>query len=148
MTGEVGWGWFASGISLVSITLGTLYQKRFCSHIDWRSGNIVQFIAAAILLGGGALLFENNTIRWSTEFVLALVWLAVVLSIGSVGVLYWLIRRHGATQVASFFYLVPAVTAIMAFVLFGEKLDAVSISGMAACAAAVVLVNRSRRAVA
>jgi drug/metabolite transporter (DMT)-like permease len=148
MTGEVGWGWFASGISLISITLGTLYQKRFCSHIDWRSGNIVQFIAAAILLGGGALLFENNTVRWSTEFVLALVWLAVVLSIGSVGVLYWLIRRHGATQVASFFYLVPAVTAIMAFVLFGEKLDAVSISGMAACAAAVVLVNRSRRAVA
>jgi drug/metabolite transporter (DMT)-like permease len=67
-----------------------------------------------------------------------------VLSIGSIAVLYWLIKRQGAAQVASLFYLVPAVTAIMAFVLFGEKLDALSIFGMAACAAAVLLVNRSK----
>ena len=89
MTGEVGWGWFASGVSLVSITLGALYQKRFCSDIDWRSGNLVQYIAVAI--------FETGTVHWTSEFVLALIWLAVVLSIGSVSVLYWLIRHHGAT---------------------------------------------------
>ena len=144
MTGEVGWGWFASGVSLVSITLGALYQKRFCSHIDWRSGNLVQYVVVAIFFGLGSYLFETGTVHWTKEFVLALSWLAVVLSIGSISVLYWLIRHHGATQVASFFYLVPAVTAIMAFVLFGEKLDALSIFGMAACAAAVLLVNRSK----
>lgn len=146
MTGEIGWGWFASGVSLVSITLGALYQKRFCSKIDWRSGNLVQYFTATIFFATGSYLFETGTVRWSSEFVLAVVWLAVVLSIGSIGVLYWLIRHHGATQVASFFYLVPAVTAVMAFVLFGEKLDALSIFGMAACAVAVVMVNRARRA--
>ncbi|MBS0529088.1 MAG: DMT family transporter [Proteobacteria bacterium] len=145
MTGEVGWGWFASGVSLVSITLGALYQKRFCSDIDWRSGNLVQYIVAAIFFGLGSFLFEAGVVHWTGEFVLAVTWLAVVLSIGSISVLYWLIRHHGATQVASFFYLVPAVTAVMAFVLFGEKLDALSIFGMAACAVAVVLVNRSRK---
>ncbi len=145
MSGEVGWGWFASGVSLVSITLGALYQKRFCSDIDWRAGNLVQYVAVAVFFGIGSLLFESGAVNWSGEFVLALIWLAVVLSIGSIGVLYWLIRRHGATQVASLFYLVPAVTALMAFALFGERLDWLAILGMAVCAAAVVLVNGGRR---
>ena len=143
MSGEAGWGWFASGVSLVSITLGTLYQRRYCNRIDWRAGNVVQYIAVTVFFGIGAVLFENGTVRWTGEFVLALAWLVVVLSIGSIGVLYWLIRRSAATSVASLFYLVPAVTAAMAFVLFGERLDAVAIAGMIACAAAVFLVNRN-----
>jgi drug/metabolite transporter (DMT)-like permease len=142
MSGEAGWGWLASGVSLVSITLGTLYQRRYCGKIDWRSGNLVQYIAVAIFFTASAWLFENNVVHWTGEFVLALIWLAVVLSIGSIGVLYWLIRRSAATSVASLFYLVPTVTAVMAYVLFGERLDPVAISGMIACAAAVFLVNR------
>lgn len=142
MSGEAGWGWLASGVSLVSITLGTLYQRRYCNTIDWRAGNLVQYIAVTVFFGLGAWLFENNVVHWTTEFVLALSWLAVVLSIGSIGLLYWLIRRSAATSVASLFYLVPAVTSLMAYVLFGEKLDAVAIAGMTACAAAVFLVNR------
>jgi drug/metabolite transporter (DMT)-like permease len=142
MSGEAGWGWLASGVSLVSITLGTLYQRRYCGSIDWRSGNLVQYIAVTIFFTASAWLFENNVVHWTGEFVLALIWLAVVLSIGSIGVLYWLIRRSAATSVASLFYLVPTVTAVMAYALFGERLDAVAIAGMIACAAAVFLVNR------
>jgi drug/metabolite transporter (DMT)-like permease len=146
MSGEAGWGWLASAVSLVSITLGTLYQRRYCNRIDWRAGNLVQFIAAAILCAAGAFLFETNVVRWTSEFVLSLIWLVVVLSIGSIGLLYWLIRHSAATSVASLFYLVPAVTAVMAYVLFGERLDGIAIAGMGACAAAVFLVNRRIRA--
>jgi drug/metabolite transporter (DMT)-like permease len=142
MHGEAGWGWLASIVSLVSITLGTLYQRRYCNGIDWRAGNLVQFIAVTVFFATGAWLFENNMVRWTDEFVLALSWLAVVLSIGSIGLLYWLIRHSAATSVASLFYLVPAVTAAMAYVLFGERLDAIAIVGITACAAAVFLVNR------
>jgi len=142
MGGEAGWGWLASAVSLVSITLGTLYQRRYCNAIDWRAGNLVQYIAVTVFFGLAAWLFETNTVHWTTEFILALGWLVVVLSIGSIGLLYWLIRRQAATSVASLFYLVPAVTSLMAFALFGEKLDAVAIAGMTACAAAVFLVNR------
>src|ERR1700712_4478070 len=85
MSGEAGWGWLASGVSLVSITLGTLYQRRYCGQIDWRAGNLFQYIAVTIFFGLGAWLFENNEVRWTTEFVLALSWLAVGLSIGSLG---------------------------------------------------------------
>jgi drug/metabolite transporter (DMT)-like permease len=142
MSGEAGWGWLASAVSLVSITLGTLYQRRYCNAIDWRAGNLVQYIAVTMFFAIGAWLFENNVVHWTAEFALALTWLVVVLSIGSIGLLYWLIRRSAATSVASLFYLVPAVTALMAYVLFGERLDAIAIVGMTACAAAVFLVNR------
>lgn len=142
MRGDAGWGWLASGVSLVSITLGTLYQRRYCGHIDWRSGNLVQYLAVMVFFGAGAWLFETNVVHWTEEFVLSLVWMAVVLSIGSIGLLYWLIRRSAATSVASLFYLVPAVTAVMAYGLFDERLDTIAIIGMVACAAAVFLVNR------
>jgi len=142
MTGEAGWGWLASGVSLISITLGTLYQRRYCNAIDWRAGNLVQYIAVTIFFGIGAWLFESNFVHWTQEFVLALAWLVFALSIGSISLLYWLIRHHAATSVASLFYLVPAVTALMAYLLFNERLDHVAIAGMAACAAAVLLVNR------
>jgi drug/metabolite transporter (DMT)-like permease len=142
MSGEAGWGWLASGVSLVSITLGTLYQRRYCNKIDWRAGNLVQYVAVMIFFAAAAGIFENNEVHWTREFVLSVAWLAVVLSIGSIGLLYWLIRRSAATSVASLFYLVPAVTALMAYVLFGERLDTVAIIGMIACAAAVFLVNR------
>ena len=116
MSGEAGWGWLASGVSLVSITLGTLYQRRYCGKIDWRAGNVVQYVGVTIFFAVAACLFENNVVRWTAEFTLALGWLVVVLSIGSIGLLYWLIRHSAATSVASLFYLVPAVTAVMAYV--------------------------------
>jgi drug/metabolite transporter (DMT)-like permease len=143
--GDIGWGWLASGVSLISITIGTLYQKRFCGGIDWRAGNVIQYLAALAFFALGAWMFEARAVQWTAEFVGAVIWLAVVLSIGSIGLLYWLIRHSAATSVASLFYLVPAVTALMAYLLFDERLDAVSIAGMVACAAAVLLVNRARK---
>jgi drug/metabolite transporter (DMT)-like permease len=135
-------GWTASFVSLIGITLGTLYQKRYCGGIDWRSGNLVQYTAAGIFFGLGAFAFETRVIHWSGELVFAIAWLVLVLSLGAVGLMYWLIRRSAATGFASLFYLVPVVTALMAYGLFGEKLDAVSIAGMVMCAVGVYVVNR------
>ena len=127
MGGEAGWGWFASAVSLVSITLGTLYQRRYCNAIDWRAGNLVQYIAVTIFFGIGAWLLESNVVHWTAEFALALIWLVVVLSIGSIGLLYWLIRRSAATSAASLFYLVLAGTFLTGFTLFRARLLATPI---------------------
>jgi drug/metabolite transporter (DMT)-like permease len=135
-------GWAASVVSLIGITFGTLYQKRFCGGIDWRTGNLVQYAGALALFGLGAFAFETRDIHWTGELLFALAWLVIVLSIAAVGLMYWLIRRSAATGFASLFYLVPAVTALMAYLLFGEKLDAVSVFGMGVCAVGVVLANR------
>jgi drug/metabolite transporter (DMT)-like permease len=141
MAGQAGWGWLASFVALFAITFGALYQKRYCGPIDWRVGNIFQYTAAGLMFGLGALMFETRVIDWQPPFFFALGWLTLVLSIGAIAILYWLIRHSAATKVASFFYLVPATTAIFAFFLFGEKLDGLSILGMVGCAAGVVLVN-------
>jgi drug/metabolite transporter (DMT)-like permease len=135
-------GWIASLLSLVGITLGTLYQKRFCGGIDWRAGNLVQYIGAGVLFTAGAFAFETRIIDWTGELVFALAWLVLVLSIAAVGLMYWLIRRSPATGFSSLFYLVPAVTALFAYVLFGERLDALSVGGMLICAVGVLLANR------
>ena len=135
-------GWIASFTSLIGISLGTLYQKRYCGAIDWRTGNLVQYLGAMVLFGLAAFAFETREIHWTGELVFALTWLVVVLSIVAIGLMYWLIRRWAATGFASLFYLVPAVTALMAFMLFGEKLDALSIAGMVVCTVGVFLVNR------
>ena len=87
-----------------------------------------------ILFAIGAFAFETRVIHWSGELIFALAWLVLVLSIAAVGLMYWLIRRSAATGFASLFYLVPAVTALFAYGLFGERLDALSILGMLICA--------------
>lgn len=143
LSGQASWGWVASVASLIGITLGTLYQKRFSAGIDWRTGNIVQYAASGILFGIGALLFETGTIHWHTQFILAASWATLALSVGSVSLFYWLIRSSGATAVASLFYLTPAVTAAFGYALFDERLDAIAIGGMVLCAIGVVVVNRA-----
>jgi drug/metabolite transporter (DMT)-like permease len=138
-------GWSASFVSLFGITFGTLYQKRFCGRIDWRAGNTVQYIWAGVLFWLGAFAFETRTIHWNGELVFALAWLVFVLSISAVALMYWLIRRSAATSFASLFYLVPGVTALMAYLLFGERLDHLSIAGMVVCACGVVLASRAKK---
>ena len=138
-------GWIAAFLSLVGITLGALYQKRYGGSIDWRAGNLVQYVAAGIFFALGAFTFETRAIQWTGEFIFAMAWLVLVLSICAVALMYWLIRRSAATQVASLFYLVPVVTALLAWLLFDERLNALSIAGMVVCAVAVFMVNRPRK---
>jgi drug/metabolite transporter (DMT)-like permease len=138
-------GWAASFLSLLGITFGTLYQKRFCGGIDWRTGNFVQYAGAGTLFCLGALGFETRVIHWNGELIFAIAWLVIVLSLAAVALMYWLIRRSAATRFASLFYLVPVVTALLAYLLFGEKLDALSIAGMVICAIGVLIVNRGGR---
>lgn len=135
-------GWIASVASLIGISLGTLYQKRYCGGIDWRTGNFVQYSGAAALFAVAAFAFETRVIHWCADLIIALAHLVLVLSVATVGLMYWLIKRSPATGFASLFYLVPATTAVMAYFLFGERLDAVSIAGMGLCAVGVVLANR------
>jgi len=135
-------GWVASFSSLIGITLGTLYQKRYCGDINWRTGNLIQYTGAGVLFTLGAFAFETREIHWSGELIFAMAWLVLVLSIAAVGLMYWLIRRSAASGFASLFYPVPVVTALFAYILFDERLDAISIFGMVICAGGVTLVNR------
>jgi drug/metabolite transporter (DMT)-like permease len=133
-------------LALFALTAGTLYQKRFCADADLRTGNIIQFIAAAGVILPLALLFETMQVRWTPSFLFALAWLSVVLSLGAISLLYLLIRKGAAASVASLFYLVPPCAAVMAHLLFGETFSLVALAGMACAAGGVALVNWRRPA--
>ena len=133
--------WTAATVGLISITFGTVYQKRFGGGIDMRTGLLLQYTAAGTLFGLGALVFEHRTVQWTPQFIFALSWLVFVLSFGAIWLLYFLIRRSAATRVVSLFYLTPPVTALMAWLLFDERLPPLSLLGMAICVAGVFLVN-------
>jgi drug/metabolite transporter (DMT)-like permease len=131
-----------SVFALFSITLGTLWQKRHGAGVDLRTGAAIQFMAATIVLAPFALA-EQGAVRWSGEFIFALGWLVVVLSIGAIFLLLTLIKRGRATQVSSLFYLVPPTTALIAWPLFGETYSLTAAAGMALAMLAVWLVMKA-----
>jgi drug/metabolite transporter (DMT)-like permease len=131
-------------IGLLSITAGTLYQKRWCGAFDLRTGSVVQFAAALAVLAPVALLFEYRPVAWTASFVFALAWLVIVLSIAAISLLALLIRRGEATKVVSLFYLTPPVTAVLAYVAFGEVFTPLAILGMVVSAVGVAMVTQGR----
>ena len=133
--------WIASVVALFGITVGTLYQKRFGGKFDWRPAMCIQYAASAVPVHDparrclkpapciGRRRSSSRSPGWSS-----------FCRFGGVGLLYFLIRRSAATRVVSLFYLTPPLTALMAWALFGEKLAALALAGMAVCVAGVFLV--------
>ena len=132
-------------VALFGITAGTLYQKRFCPRFDLRSGSLIQFVPTALVTALGVLLFEDFRIDWQGEFLFALGWLVLVLSVGAISLLNLLIRSGSAVNVASLFYLTPPTTALIAWGLFGETLSPAAMLGMALAVSGVYLVARPAR---
>ncbi|HEX6295555.1 MAG TPA: DMT family transporter [Burkholderiales bacterium] len=131
-----------SVLALASITLGTVWQKRHGAAVDLRTGAAIQFMAAALVMAPFALALETREVRWTGEFVFAMAWLVLVLSLGAIFLLLFLIRQGAASQVASLFYLVPPTTALMAWPLFGETYTLAAAAGMGLGMLAVWLVIR------
>ena len=133
-------------VALLSGTAATLYQKRHGGEVPLLSGTAVQYAAATGLLLIAAAVTGQRRVEWTGEFVLALAWLVVVLSIGAVLLLLVLLQRGSAASVSSLLYLVPPATALEALLLFDERLAPVSIAGVAVAALGVALVVRPGRA--
>lgn len=134
---------FALG-ALLAITVGTLYQKRFVQPCDVRSANTVQLMAAAVVTLPLALL-EPEAMQWNDQLVGALAWSVLGLTLGGSSLFYILIQRGAAAAVTSLLYLVPPTTAVMAWILFGESITAMTLAGTALTAVGVGLVVRSPR---
>lgn len=138
-------GYGAIVLGLLGITFGTLYQKKFCSGMDLRIAGCVQLSLAsmvALFFAGG---FEGFAIRWSGTLMFATAWLSIVNSIGAISLLFFLIRKGEASKVAGLFYLIPGVSAIMAYGVLGETLGAMAMGGFAITGIAVYFCSRQSR---
>lgn len=133
--------------ALLSITVGTLYQKRYCAHFDLRTGTTIQFAASLIIILPFAIVLEHltpsfDTVQWTPRFVGALLWSIFALSIGAIFLLFALIRKSAATRVTSLLYLTPPTTAVMAWIMFGEAFSIIGMTGMVLAVIGVAFVVR------
>ena len=130
----------ASVIGLLGGTSGTILQKKYGGAIPTLAGTSIQYAATALVLLVLALLFEEPNITWSPEFIGALTWLVLALSFGAILLLFFLLSHGSAASVSSLYYLVPAVTAIIAYFMFDEHISVISLVGTAITVVGVWLV--------
>jgi len=130
-------------LGMLSITLGTIWQKRTGGRLDLRTSAFVQFLGAAAVTAPLALLTEQGRMDLTLPLLGALAWAVFGLSIGAIGLLLFLIRQGAVVGVATLLYLVPPVAAVMAFGLFGETLSLVQMAGMGCAALGVAVASRS-----
>ena len=129
-------------VAVISMTIGMLYQKRRCAHIDLVTNTTVQLAFAGAAALAVAWWIDDRPIQWTVPIFAVLGWSVLVLSIGATLVLYVLLRRGDASRVASLLYLVPPATAVMAWIVYGETLTPLTIAGMVLTAMGVALVAR------
>ncbi len=134
---------FVCLLGMVSITLGTVWQKRTGTNLDLRVNATIQYIGAAGVTLPLVLLLEEGQIEFTWPLIGAMAWAVLGLSIGAIGLLLFLIRQGAVVGVATLLYLVPPVAALMAFGLFGESLSLIQMLGMACAAFGVALASRS-----
>lgn len=130
-------------LGLLGLSAGSLYQKARCSEMNVFTGGAIQCAVCTVAMALGAICFESGVIDWGVEFAVALLWMAVIVSVGAVSMLYVMIRRGEASRVASVFYLVPLSAALVAYLLFGQTVDAVALVGSGLAALGVVLASVS-----
>lgn len=131
--------------AMLGITLGTIWQKRTGAAADIRTNAAVQFIGAAIVTVPVALWLENGRFEMTWQAWTGLLWSSLGLSVGAISLLLFLIRRGSVASVASLFYLVPPVVAILAYLLFNETLNTLQIVGMGVAVAGVAIASRTGR---
>jgi drug/metabolite transporter (DMT)-like permease len=135
----------ASVLAVLAVSAGTIWQKRFVAGADLRGTTAFQYLGAFLVAAAMSLLFENGRYTVTGELLFAMLWLVCVLSIGAIFLLMRLIRDGAVSKIASLFYLVPAVTALMAWALFDETLNAVQIAGMVVTAFGVAMATAQPR---
>ena len=130
--------------ALFGITFASLWQKTWCGGEDLRTGALFQYVGGAMAVSAAAFATETGRVDWTGEFVFAFAWLVLVLSVGAVTLLMLMIRHGDISRVASLFYLVPPVTALMTWALFGETLSTSQLLGVFFVAFGVMLVTREK----
>ena len=150
--GDFSFGFSTVGIiccllALFGTTTGYLLQKKGGAEIPFLAGTAVQFVTATVIFAIASIIFEPLKVDVTIKFLLALFWIVVALSIGSIFLLFYLLRNDSASSVSSLYYLVPPLTAIQAYFFFGETIKPIGLLGMALAAIGTLIVtNQSRSA--
>tara|TARA_B100001287_G_scaffold210956_1_gene179808 strand:- start:1227 stop:2075 length:849 start_codon:yes stop_codon:yes gene_type:complete len=135
-------GVISSIIALLGATIATIWQKKFTNNITLSVNNFYQAFAASIFLIIVSNLFEIPFINFDIRFILSMSWQIIMVSFGAYAILMYLIKKGTASKTSNLFFLVPPVTAVMAWIILGEKLFVIDIIGLVICAFGVYIATR------
>lgn len=130
--------------ALLGISFGTLYQKRFGADVNLLAGSFWQYVSVMLLMAIMTWTFEVRDVVWDKQLIFALAWLVIGLSVTAILLLMYMIREGETAKVASYFYLVPPVASIEAWLLFDEYLSFMSIIAIFITVFGVYLVIRKK----
>lgn len=135
------WGMVFATLSLLSITYGTILQKKYCADIALVPSLFIQYLAGSLFIGVIWMFIAAEPIIWSTKFILSLTWLTVVISIGAIFLFYVLLKKGKAVKVTSLLYCLPVITAVMDYLVFQQTLSTTSIIGMIIVISGLLLIH-------
>ena len=135
-------------IALLGTTIGYLLQKKGGADIPFLAGTAVQFATSTVIFALASVIFEPLKVNITLEFVLALSWIVLALSIGSIFLLFYLLRNDSASSVSSLYYLVPPLAAVQAYFFFDERIKGIGLVGMALAALGTLIVTRNSKTTA
>ena len=136
------WPLFVNALGMISVTLGTFYQKRFLTTGDLRTMAAWQYVGAAAATAPLAYLLEPMRLEWTWQSTLTMAWAVLAISLGAILMLLWLIRNGAVSRAAALIYLVPPAVVLEAWLLFGETVTPLQIGGVAVTVAGVALAVR------
>lgn len=134
-----------SVVALVGLSLGNIYQKKFCSKMNLYSGGAIQTLASTIITVPFLLFYEDIKIEFTNEFIIALFYMSIVVSIGALSILYIMIRTKDVSKVSSIFYLVPVSAAIFGYLVLDTSLDINIFVGIIFVICSIFLINKKEK---
>ncbi len=135
-------GLISSVIALLGATIATIWQKKFTNNITLSVNNFYQAFAASIFLIIVVLLFEIPFINFDNRFILSMGWQIIMVSFGAYAILMYILKKGTASKTSNLFFLIPPVTALMAWIVLGEEIFVIDVIGLLVCAFGVYIATR------
>lgn len=129
-------------VALLGLSFGNIYQKKYCSNMNLYSGGAIQTLSSTILVVPILLFFEDINITFNTDFLIALVYMSIGVSIGALSLLYVMIEKGEVSKVSSVFYMMPVCAAVISYFLFGTNIDITMFIGILAVLLGILLINK------
>jgi len=131
-----------SVIALLGLSFGNIYQKKYCSNMNLYSGGAIQTLSSTILTLPLLLFYEDIYVQFNTDFIIALLYMSIGVSIGALSILYIMIKNGDVSKVSSIFYLVPVSAAIVGYFVLGSVFDIYIMIGICFVLLSILLINK------
>jgi drug/metabolite transporter (DMT)-like permease len=138
-------GLISSFIALLGGTIATIWQKKISGKLHLSVNNFYQAIGAFVFLSFSMIVIEQPYIIFNYNFIWAMVWQIVAVSFGAFTILMYLIKINSASKTSNLYFLIPPVSALMAWIFLKEVFTLYDFYGLLICSSGVYIATRNEK---